>query len=392
MRSSFDVVVVGGGIVGCGIALELARKRLRVLVCEQDRVPGRGATTWSGGLLRQHHTAHCDTRLAVRSLPVYQQWKELVGGDCGYERTGFVMIVAERHRERLERNVAAVNNAGGVSHVVEIEQLAVKFPVMCLDNPDGAEAGVLVAAYEPEAGYVDPRAATTSLAAAAMSAGARCAEGVSVTGIQRTGDRVTGVETNIGSVSAPVVVLAAGAWSGRLAAGAGVELPVEARRIGLAHGNVDASDGRLPIGIDDTLGTYFRPGGRDGGLYFGVTLNPAVSLDEQPAPVDPAELDLARKTLSVRIPEVFHAEITGARAGFDGYLPDKRPAIGPYGPEGLYLCTGFSGGGVKVMPAVSAAVAAELADDEVSSLLEPYRPGRFAAGKPIESSDPYEHM
>jgi glycine/D-amino acid oxidase-like deaminating enzyme len=121
-------------------------------------------------------------------------------------------------------------------------------------------------------------------------------------------------------------------------------------------------------------------------------LNPAVSLDEQPAPVDPAELDLARKTLSVRIPEVFHAEITGARAGFDGYLPDKRPAIGPYGPEGLYLCTGFSGGGVKVMPAVSAAVAAELADDEVSSLLEPYRPGRFAAGKPIESSDPYEHM
>jgi sarcosine oxidase, subunit beta len=383
-----DAVVVGGGIVGSAIAFELTRRQRRVFVCEQGRTPGRGATGWSGGLVRQHHTAHCDTRLAVRSLPTFQRWSDVVGGECGYRRTGFVVIVAGHHRERLEQNVAAVNRAGGANEVVEVAQLAASYPALAFDD---AEDEGLVAAYEPEAGYVDARAATTSLAMAAVRGGARYGEGVVATGMTVSGDRVTGVETNVGPISAAVVILAAGAWSARLTAPVGVELPLETRRIGLVHAAVDAGD-RLPCGIDDALGTYFRPDGVAGGIYFGASLDPVVSLDEHPVPVSASEVAAARKTLGVRVPEVAAAAVDGARAGFDGYTPDEHPAIGPAGPEGLYLCAGFSGGGVKLAPAVAEAVADEICDDTGSDLLEPYRPQRFTSRLRIESDHAYDYL
>jgi sarcosine oxidase subunit beta len=381
-----DAVVVGGGIMGAGIAVELSRWRLQVLVCEQDRAPGRGATSWYGGLLRQHHTAHCDTRLAVRSLPTFQRWPAVIGGDCGYRRTGFLVLVAAHNRERLEHNVAAVNQAGGTSEVVEVPELAARYPALAFDD-----AG-LVGAFEPDGGHVDARATTLSLVAAAIEAGADYGEGVVVTGVSASSDVVTGVETNVGSISAPVVVLAAGAWSARLAAPLGVELPLEARRIGLARGVLDVPADRLPCAIDDTLGTYFRPDGTDRGLYFGVALDPAVDLDEHPPPVDAGELDAAHKTVAIRVPEARSATISGTRAGFDGYTPDHHPVIGVTDPDGLYLCTGFSGGGVKVMPAVAHAVAAEIVGGSSSDLLEPYRPQRFAMGLPIASDCSYDYI
>ena len=375
--------------MGAGIALELSRRCLRVLVCEQHRAPGRGATSLSGGLVRQHHTAHCDTKLAVRSLPIFQRWPDVIGGDCGYRQTGFAVVVAGHHRERLERNVAAVNRAGGTSGVIDVSQLAAHYPALAF--ADAEEAG-LVAAYEPDGGYVDATAATLSLVAAATRAGARYGEGVVVSGVATSGDVVRGVQTNVGTIAAPLVVLAAGAWSARLTAPLGVELPFEARRIGLAHGIVDAQVGPMPSAIDDTLGTYFRPDDTGHGLHFGVALEGAVDLDHHPMPVDRYELETARKTVAVRVPAAGSTTIGGTRAGLDGYTPDHHPVIGPVGPDGLYLCAGFSGGGVKTMPAVAREVAAEIVQRKRSDLLEPYRPQRFATGSPITSDDPYEYI
>lgn len=395
MARAVDAVVVGGGIVGAGIALELSRRHLRVLVCEQGRAPGRGATTWSGGIVRQHHTAHCDTRLAVRSLPTFQSWATAVGGDCGYRQTGFVVIVSGRHRDRLQQNVAAVVEAGGRSELVEVPELTERYPALTFDGPDDAD---LVAAHEPDGGYVDARATTLSLVAAATEAGASYGEGIVVTAVTVAGDVVTGVETNVGAVAASVVVLAAGAWSARLAAPLGVALPLEARRIGLAHAVVAGAAGgpadALPSAIDDSLSTYFRPGEAGGGIYFGVALEPIVRLDEHPPPVDLAEIEAARKAVAVRIPGVGAATVDGTRAGFDGYTPDGHPVIGhvgPDGPDSLYLCTGFSGGGAKVVPAVAAAVAEEIADGTTSDLLAPYRLQRFATGALITENS-YDYI
>lgn len=389
MSDTFDAVVVGGGIVGAGLARELAGRGLGVLVCEQGRSPGAGATSRSGGLVRQHHTAHCDTRLAVASLPVFAEWNERIGGDCGYRRTGFVVVVGEHHRERLKHNVAAVNDAGGSSQVVEVEQIAEMHPRLAFHD------GGLVAAYEPDGGYVDPAQATLSLLAAAAARGARYGEGTVVTGISVARGRVTGVETNLGRFAAPVVVLAAGAWSASLASSVGVRLPVEARRIGLARADVGAAEGEIPIGIDDTLGTYFRPAATRAaayGVYFGVPTDPEGVTDGTADPITHDEAEAARRTVSTRIPSVGSTPVCGVRAGFDAYTPDRHPAIGPAGPDGLFLCTGFSGGGVKTVPVVAEDLAAEIVDGVSSPLLAPYTPWRFTTETLIESEHPYEHM
>ncbi|WP_143662614.1 FAD-binding oxidoreductase [Streptomyces sp. CB03238] len=390
-----DVVVVGGGVVGASIAHHLAAAgSADVLLCEQGIAPGQGATSRSGGLLRLHHTAHCDTRLAARSLPVFQNWQDTVGGECGYRRTGFVMLVAEKYAESLRRNSAAVEESGGRSELIDPVDLTELYPGLGVD-------GVGAAAYEPEGGYADPVAAAGTLLAAARRRGARVADGMCVRRLLTTGDRISGVETNLGEVSAPVVVLASGAWSGRDLAGAvGVTVEVAPRRIGLALAAVPGagnSGAGLPTCIDDTTGTYFRPSGNDG-LYFGVPSHPAVSLGTDVEPLTPDEVSAAKDAVATRVKAVGGAELLGSKAGFDGYTPDRRPLIGPAGPDGLYLATGFSGGGFKTAPAVGELVAAELlggagvAGRAEEPLLTPYRPGRFVAGRPVVGDFTYERM
>ncbi|MGH3934299.1 MAG: NAD(P)/FAD-dependent oxidoreductase [Pseudonocardiaceae bacterium] len=385
MTAGYEVVVVGGGIVGAATAFHLARRGAgRVLVCEQGMPPGRGATTRSGGLIRQNHTARCDIELAVRGTRVFQHWSEHVGPEPVYTRTGFAVLVDVRYADHLAKNVAAVNEVGGASSVIEPDTLTELHPGLRVP-PD------VVVGYEPDGGYADPAAAALSLLAAAGRHGAVVAEGVRVLGLARTGDRLTGVRTSLGVIGADRVVLCAGAWTGPMLADVGIELPLVARRIGVARAWIGAAPGDLPICIDDTFGTYFRPA--DGGaLYFGVPLDPAVDPGTEPEPMTEQAASQAAARLAQRVPGLRAGRLVAARVGVDGYSPDRRPVIGAAGPEGLYLCTAFSGGGVKVAPVVGELVAEELLTATESELLSAYRPQRFAAGELIESEFPYVHM
>jgi sarcosine oxidase, subunit beta len=385
MTGGYEVIVVGGGIVGAAVAFHLARRGAgRVLVCEQGTPPGRGATTRSGGLIRQNHTARCDIELAVRGTRVFHNWSEQIGPEPVYTRTGFAVLVDIGYADHLAKNVAAVNESGGASSVIEPATLTELHPG--LQVPPNVVIG-----YEPDGGYADPAAATLSLLAAASRHGAVIAEGVRVLGLVLAGDRVTGVRTNLGVIGADRVVLCAGAWTGAMLAGVGIELPLVARRIGVARAWVGAAPGDLPICIDDTLGTYFRPA-EHGALYFGVPLDPSVDPDTEPEPMaEQAACDAAVR-LAQRVPGLRTGRLVAARVGFDGYSPDRRPVIGAAGPDGLYLCTAFSGGGIKMAPAVGELIAEELLTAIESELLSAYRPQRFAAGVLIESEFPYVHM
>jgi glycine/D-amino acid oxidase-like deaminating enzyme len=393
-----DVVIVGGGMAGAAMAHSLARLGIgRVVLLEQGRVASQGATSRSGGLLRLHHTARCDTDLAARSLPVFAQWGDAVGGDCGYRRTGFVMLVGEEHSERLRTNQAAATAATGATsmEILTLDELRLLYPGLSTD-------GIGAVAYEPEGGYADPAAATLTLAAAARRLGARIHEGVRVRKVLERHGAVTGVETSLGRVEAPLVVLAGGAWGAAPASHLGVEIPVVPRRIGLGQVavtgvGIPGSASAVPTCIDDTTGSYFRPDGQDM-LFFGVPSDPDMELGRDPQPLTSREVDAAVANVGRRIPAVTTAPLTGSRSGFDGYTPDKRPVIGPAGPEGLYLAFGFSGGGFKLAPAV-----AELAAEEITEsgarigrspreLLEPYRPQRFLLGRPVVPEAPYDHM
>jgi sarcosine oxidase subunit beta len=394
-----DAVVVGGGVIGVAIAHSLARAGGlgRIVLYDQGRVAVQGATSRSGGLLRLHHTARCDTHLAARSLPVFEQWDDVVGGDCGYRRTGFVMLVGEAHAERLRANAEASVDAAGAGSVelLDTAELASLYPRLSTD-------GVAAAAYEPAGGYADPVAAALSLLAAARRLGVEVSEGIRVDRIVERHGTVAGVETSVGRIEAPLVVLAGGAWGSAPAAHLGVQIPVTPRRIGIAQkrlpgAGVPGSGTQLPTCIDDTTGIYFRPDGEDR-FFFGVASNPDMELGRDVEPLTAAEVTAAAAAVGRRIPAAATAPLTGARSGFDGYTPDKRPVVGPAGPEGLYLALGFSGGGFKLAPAVAELAAVEIteggaaAGKSAQELLEPFRPHRFLSGTPVVPEAAYDHM
>ncbi|MGW6564480.1 NAD(P)/FAD-dependent oxidoreductase [Streptomyces sp. NPDC054975] len=399
--AAVDAVVVGGGVVGAALAHRLAGAGLeRVVLCEQARVAAHGATSRSGGLIRLHHTVHSDTELTARSLPVFEQWADIVGGDCGYRRTGFLQLVGPRYTEALAVNTAAAAAAAGPrrTEVIDPAEIHRLYPGLTLD-------GVAAAAYEPDGGYADPARTATALANAARARGVEIHEGVRVHEVltDGSGERVTGVETTTGRFSTPLVVLAGGAWGDEPTASLGVHVPVTARRIGLAQVHLPGvgrrgADTSVPTCIDDTTGSYFRPEGTDR-LFFGVPSQPDVVLGHDVAPLTQDELSSALAAISRRVPAVSSAPLTGTRAGLDGYTPDKRPVIGPAGPDGLYLALGFSGGGFKMAPAVAELAAAEILDGQAVAgkaeqpLLAPYRLERFAdGGRGIVPEAPYAQM
>jgi sarcosine oxidase, subunit beta len=385
MTGAGTTVVVGSGVIGASIAAHLARRGGGpVVVCEHDHGLGLGATGRSLGLLRLHHTEASDANLALRSLPTFQRSTELIGGECGYRPCGFALLIGPEQLAAMDRNVARIRSLGGKVDVLDPADFHDRHPGLRL-------TGVAAVALEPDGGYGDPAALTRCLLRLAVAAGARILDGAHVDRVLLRGDRALGVRTNVGDVAADTVVLAAGAWTASLAAEVGVDLPIEPRRIGAGFNEAARRDGyQVPACIDDTTGTYFRPGDR--GLYFGVPCDPAASAEDVLRPLRADEIAAAQTAVAERVPDLVHGRVAGTRVGVDGYTPDKRPVIGPTAVEGLYVAAGMSGGGFKIAPAVGELVAAEIGTGSAHSALAPYRPGRYAAGRPIRPKYPYRWM
>jgi glycine/D-amino acid oxidase-like deaminating enzyme len=381
-----DALVVGGGVVGASIAFHLARAGLRVALLEQGLAPGTGATARSGGLIRMHHTNPAQARLAWLSFPVFAQWPEVVGGDCGFHRTGFACVVGPEHAAALRSNVATMRAMGIAVGEVDADDFAELQPAF------GRE-GIGAVAWEPFSGYADPARATLALLARARDAGLALHEGARVTRLLVRGGRVAGARSNLGEHAAGTTVLAAGWASAALLRPLGADLPIEARAVGICLlRSPDGEGARLCTCIDDTVGTYFRPA-RGHTVLVGAGVHPCAPGRRADAALGRRPLRAAREAIARRLPSLAGAPVAAARLGVDGYTPDRHALVGPVdGVEGVYLAAGFSGGGFKVAPAVGAAVARELSGGGPAPELEPFRPGRFAAGAPIRAEHPYAHM
>jgi sarcosine oxidase subunit beta len=170
-----SVVVVGGGVMGCSIAFHLAERGVDVLVLERGMVCS-GMTARSGALVRMHYTNEPEARMALTGLRYFQDWKDRVGGWCGFTATGAAVLVGPGEGERLRRNVAMLRRVGVDTEAVAPADLGAEHPELDL-------AGVEMAAVEPGSGYADPVATTFAFASRAVDLGARIGQGVAVRGL-----------------------------------------------------------------------------------------------------------------------------------------------------------------------------------------------------------------
>ncbi|MDP9468405.1 MAG: FAD-binding oxidoreductase [Chloroflexota bacterium] len=386
MSETADAIIVGAGVHGASLAFHLAERGMHPLVLERA-VVAAGATGRSSGLVRMHYDVEAEARLAWRSHAYFSDWTARVGGECGFTTVGFLQMVPPEEVAALRANTTMQQRIGIPTEIVDADAVRRLLP--------GIEiADEQVAALEPLSGYADPTQTAASLMAAAVARGARLIQGCAVTDVRLAGERVVGVDTSRGSFDAPIVVDAAGAWAGRVAAMAGVELPLTVWRHDIAYVRRPPDIPRHPAFIDFENSFYARPEGESLTLVALEDGNP-ISGDAD-APVDaaaPGFIEKAAERVVRRLPEFARAGLHSAHSGQDGITPDQHPIMGPAGPDGFWLDCGYSGTGFKTAPAIGASLAQLISEGVAANDdLAIYRLERFAAGEPIVGEHPYAAM
>jgi sarcosine oxidase, subunit beta len=374
-----SVVVVGGGVMGCSIAFHLAEQGVDVLVLERGTVCS-GMTARSGALIRTHYTNAPEARMALAGLAYFRDWRERVGGWCGFTVTGAAILVGPHDAERLRRNVAMLRGLGADTEVATPGELAA-------EHPELDPRGIGLAAVEPGSGYADPVATTFAFASRAVDLGARIRQGVAVHAVRLAGDRVTGLSTSDGEVGADAVVLACGPWVDPLARTAGFELGISPERSQLAFFRRPDGARRHPLVIDGVLGTYFRPHGGELSLV-GVEAGHQVevgAIDREVEGYDHQLVAPALERLAGRVPAFAGAPFARGHRGVYDTSPDSRAVLDAApGVAGLFVAGGFSGTGFKKAPAVGACMAELVTKGRATTVdIHPFRLARFAEGDPI---------
>lgn len=381
-QNTADVIVIGGGITGTSTAYQLALRGHSVILLEKKHIAA-GGTGRTGGIIRQHYSNEVTARMALRALHVWRDFDQIVGGEVGWMQVGALFIVGQQDVEGLKMNIALQQRVGIRTEFVDAQTLRDLVPYLNVDDIGGG-------AYEPDAGCADGSLAANAFANRAKELGAIIRQGVQVTAVTTEAGHVTGVETNEGAFSAPVVINAAGPWGARLSAPLGYATPVEPSRHQISVFQQPASLSRQhPVIGDFVKGFYMRPEtGR-------LTLAGSLEVSEAQYKVDPdnyAETvdmgfnaDMAERA-EHRIPALGEAHVGKGWAGIYDVTPDWHPIIGKMaGLEGYICAYGWSGSGFKMGPVVGEMLA-DLATGEHQCPIDPapFSFERFAQGRLIK--------
>jgi glycine/D-amino acid oxidase-like deaminating enzyme len=340
---SADAVIVGGGVIGTSAAFHLAEAGVGVLLLERGEL-GSGSTSRAAGGVRTQFSDVLNIQIARRSLVAFRDFARRPGWEIDLKEVGYLFVLNRRSDvEAFERSVALQNELGLDSRMLSAGEARELCPLLEGDD-------ILAASFSPGDGHATPEAVVQGYASAARANGADIRVGVEVRAITVSDGEIVAVVTDRGEVATNTLICAAGAWSRRCAAMAGVDLPVTPlRRQVLFTAAIDALPARLPMTIDFESSFYFH---REGpGLLLGMS-NP----NERPGFRLERSDDWIPDLMAVvrrRAPRIADVGIRGGWAGLYETTPDHNAVIGEARDvERFIYATGFSGHGFLQAPAV----------------------------------------
>ena len=378
MVTTADSVVIGGGVMGCSILYNLAVRGVTNAVLLERELLGSGSTGRSSGAVRMHYSNEVHARMAWESLRIFQNFDEIIGGECGFTQTGYLVFSGDDDVDAFRSNVAMQQSVGIQTNIISRDDAQEIAPKFYLDD-------TAAIAYEPLSGHADSSATASAYAARARQLGASIRLQTPATQIEVSGGKVTAVETAGEVIQTSTAVVATGPWSRRFLLRHGIDLPLEATRHEVIHLKrpLDLLP-HHPGGGDIANMVYFRPEGTD------LTLVGNGNIEQT---VDDPEVFAQRPTQSFiqevwsriarRIPLMENAEFSTGYAGLYTSTPDSHPVMDKVdGIEGLYICTGFSGHGFKLSPMVGVLMSELMLDGQAKSIdISPLRMSRFEEGK-----------
>jgi glycine/D-amino acid oxidase-like deaminating enzyme len=382
MDETFDVLIVGGAIMGATAAYFLTLDpafRGRVAVVERDPTFTYSSTTLSAASLRQQFSIPENIRMSLFGLEFLRSAKERFGDiDLAWHEGGYLILASQAGLPILAANHRVQQAEGADIALLDPAAMKREFPWL---NAEDLAAGAYGRSGE---GWFDAHALLQAVRAAAKAQGAHFITG-EVVAIAREGDRVTEATLADGRrLGCGALVNAAGPRGGRLAAMAGIELPVEGRKrcVFVVHCRTEIP--KLPLLVDPT-GFYIRPEG----AYQICGAPPAE--DNDPDADGDFEVDWSIfeegiwPALAHRIPAMEELKVIRAWAGhYEMNLLDHNAVIGPH-PQvaNFYFMNGFSGHGLQQAPAAGRAIAEWIVHGRSVSLdLDVFSYERIAAGRP----------
>jgi glycine oxidase len=349
---SWDVIVIGGGIIGLSLSIELRKKGATILVVERGE-PGREASHAAGGMLVDCllETPTTLRPLATASARLYPEFAHELEVESGMKvdlrDQGTLLFPSGEQLSSLSLQTAALP-----APLAELEPALADF-----NRP----------AFYLQERSVDPRALTAAALKAAKHRGVDISSGEEVTAITVSSGRVAGVTTTKTSFHAPKVVNCAGAWSGQIAPQAFPTRPVKGQML-----CVLSPFHNLLKHVIRAPEVYLIPRS-DGRILVGATVEEA-GFDKR---TDVTMIQRLRRAAIAMVPELRNAKILEDWAGLRPGTPDGLPILGATAMPGYYVATGHFRDGILLAPITAQVMAVVVTDKKPPYDLDPFSPSRF---------------
>lgn len=371
-NQSADVVIIGGGVIGCAVAYELGKRGMSVIVVEQSEIGMQASSAATGmlapfkplGKLDDPYLAFQRASLALFPSLV-AELEELTGISVEYHETGCIRLGHPKQLARLERWAAAWRDAGISMQVLQGDDLARIEPTLA----EGYQVAVSIPC-EPQVRAV---AYMRAVAQAAERSGAVLISGSQVVGVERDGSRVIAVRTSQEEIiTCGSLVVAAGAWSGIVGDLLGLHIPVTP-----AGGqSIELCQPLRPVAhIIFGEGVYLAPK-LDGRLYVGAT-HEEMGFYPRVLPDGTSRLLDAAQRL---VPDLCGCVVERSWAGLRPSTPDRRPILGlAPGWDNVVLACGHNGFGILLSPVTAQVIADLLTVGSILTGMQSFSLSRFGS-------------
>ncbi|MGA7697369.1 MAG: glycine oxidase ThiO [Candidatus Sulfotelmatobacter sp.] len=352
---NWDVIVIGGGIIGLSLSIELRKKGASVLIVERGQ-PGREASHAAGGMLVDclFETPSALQPLATASARMYPEFAHELQVESGMKvdlrDQGTILFPSSTH----------------VPHPTSQSENPLPAPLAELEP---ALADLNLPALYLQERSVDPRALTAAALQAAKHRSVDFSSADPVIAVDQVEGRVNGLTTTKTSFHAPKVVNCAGAWSGQISPHAFPTRPVKGQMLCLA-----APRRELLKHVIRSPEIYLIPRS-DGRILVGTTVEEA-GFDKR---TDLATIQRLRRSAIAIVPELRDAKILEDWAGLRPGTPDALPILGPTATPGYYVATGHFRDGILLAPITAQVMADVITETNCKYDLTPFSPARFAA-------------
>lgn len=389
-----DTLVIGGGLMGCATAFELAKRGHTVVVSERNSAPGLETTAKSGAIIRAHYGVPQLVEMALEANKRFQNFGALFGGDAGFKQCGYAVLVDELDVETLQANIEMHRALGVEVEALSGAQLKTIAPAVRTED-------VALVAYEKNAGYASPALTVKSLAEGALKYGAEFKYEAPVIAAKAKGD---GWKVELGDgtlLCCGQIVICTGNWSQNVGRLFGLELPVTPMRAQIVVVERPPSfRGSFPV-ISDLINlAYFRADG-ESGMWVGSS-DSADLQDFQEIPRknraighDP-EADIkaiadAKCKAARRFEGIDARDKGGVQRAFCGLYettPDWQPIIDSF--ETVHVAVGFSGHGFKLATVMGQEMACRVEGEASPFPTQIFDLCRFDERRPIASKYQYQ--